>query len=605
MQDSHPKEQRWSNDSDACVPFLLDCHVRGDVSEITSPHFQADKHTFLAASLFSRISRGISDALSPASPVFDSPSTINAEDFLFEEQSVHNWNDHQRCHQEASASPILSSVGLTPGMRSQRDGHISESNHNTRSIDDPSKSFSHVDSTKNGPNSTEKKIVGEGNKNLCPTQIQRRVTATRADSIPKGKSVSWVISPSTQSPVSSKTSHPEAKNSDIGEDSNSSLQALATSSSSTRAGEDHWREVVDPESGRTYYYNRKTRMSKWRLPKGATLIKTASCRRHHQSYEPIVTADRIRLNEPLTPQRNHTRDEIGVAKLRHISDEDQSKSSQQVSTHQPTFLHEECQLRMQQQSASRQQNRTREESKLKSHGSEFSEIIQQSLPCQQIHSQVNFCAPADKNEKKFNCDQSYAAGETKLPHFKLPQDCTPDAVFCLYCGLKCGSTAFLGSHHLPQCDKFAYMQRQGLSTQIELESILFRAWSKIGSSTENCPPEHASSHRPITASEDHRRILTPSYHTSEDEDVKEFGFTFSKSQTLRKEADANANCFVEKKTCPFCDEVLTYGYELSSHLLKCATDEKTTEINCSLQSTSSLMERVCDPREANALGVKH
>lgn len=554
MQDSHPKEQRWSNDSDACVPFLLDCHVRGDVSEITSPHFQADKHTFLAASLFSRISRGISDALSPASPVFDSPSTINAEDFLFEERSVHNWNDHQRCHQEASASPILSSGGLTPGLRSQREGHISESNHYTRSIDAPLKSFSHVDLTK-------KKIVGEGNKNSSPTQIQRRV-----------KSVSWVISPSTQSPVSSKISHPEAKKSDLGEDSNNTLQALATSSSFTRAGEDHWREVVDPESGRTYYYNRKTRMSKWRLPKGATLIKKASCRRHHQSYEPIVTTDRIQLDEPMTPQRNHRRDEIGVAKLRigHSSDEDLSKSSQQVSTHQPAFLHKGCQLRMQQQSASRQQNRTREESKLKSHGNELSEIIQQSPPCQQIYSQENFSAPSDKNEKKFNCDQSYATGETKLPHFKLPQDCTPDAVFCLYCGLKCGSTAFLGSHHLPQCDKFAYMQRQGLSTQIELESILFRAWSKIGSSTENRSPEHASSHRPITASEDHTRILPPSYHTFEEDDVKEFGFAFNKPQTLRKEADANANCFVEKKTCPFCDEVLTYGYELSSHLLKCA-----------------------------------
>ena len=495
---------RRDDDADdaSCVPFLISQHVHGDVSDITSPHFQVEKRTFPkpdAASLFSRISKGISDAISPATPIFDSPSTINAEDFLFEERSVNKWNVHP-------ASPLLSFGGVTPGLRSQHAGHIRKSNNYNRS------------STKQ--NITESKIVGEANKILIPTQIQRQVKDLRAYSVP-GKSVSWVISPSTQSPVSSKISHPKAKKSDPGEDLNNSLQAFPTASSSNYAGEDQWREVVDPESGRTYYYNRKTRKTKWRLPKGA-LVKKASCQSHHQKYDPNDTTNQIRLDTPLTPQQYHWRDAIGASKL-CIS---QSLDEGQVK----------------QQPVSRQQNRPQKESKHKWQSIESSEKSHQSSSSQQTHSSENFCNTANCNEKVSDCDQS--------------EDCTPDAVFCLYCGLKCESTTIFGSHHLPRCDKFTSVQRHRLSTQLELERILFRAWAKIDRSTD------ASSHRPITASEDQRQILSRRCHTFEEDDAKVLGVTLN-------EVELNFKSVVEKKTCPFCDEVFTYGNQFSSHLLKC------------------------------------
>ena len=524
---------RRDDDADdaTCVPFLISQHVHGDVSEITSPHFQVEKHTFLkpdAASLFARISKGISNALSPATPVFDSPSTINAEDFIFEERSVNKWNVHP-------ASPLLSFGGVTPGLRSQNAGHISKSNNYNRTIEISSNLFSHADSSKQGPNCTESKILGEANKNPRPAQIQRRVKDLRADSVTKGKSVSWVISPSTQSPVCSKMSHPKAKNSDPGEDLNNSLHAFATASSSTHAGEDHWKEVVDVESGRTYYYNRKTRKTKWRLPKGA-LVEKASFQSHHQKYDPDVTTEQIQLDKPLTPQQYHWRDAIGVTKLctSQSLDEGQSKSSQQTATHQ----RKERQPRVQQQPV---------EIKSKWQSIESSEKSQQSSSSQQTRIPGNFWDTANCNEKVSDCDQS--------------EDCTPDAVFCLYCGLKCESAAIFGSHHLPQCDKFAYMQRHGLSTQIELERCLFRAWSKIGSTTDICSPEHASSHRPITAPEDQRQILSRRCHTFED-DAKLLGVTHN-------EVELHFKSVVERKTCPFCDEVFTFGNQFSSHLLKC------------------------------------
>jgi hypothetical protein len=494
---------RHDDDADdaTCVPFLVSQHVHGDVSEITSPHFQVEERTFLkpdAASLFSRISKGISDALSPATLVFDSPSTINAEDFLFDERSVNN------C--------VLSFGGLTPGLQPQHAGHMGVSNN-----------YNRTDS---------RKFIREANKNPRPTQIQRRAKDLRADSVPKCKSVSWVISPSTQSPVSSKISHPKAKNLDP----------------STYAGEDHWREVVDPESGRTYYYNPKTMKTQWRLPKGA-IIKKASCQSHHQKYDPNITTDQIQLDKPLTPLKNHWRDTIGVTKLciSHSLDEGQSKSSQQIATHEPTLLRKERQPKVQQQPVSRKQNRPQEESK----PSESSEKSQQSSSSQQTH---NFCETVND-----------IAGVTKTPYSQFPQDCTSDAVFCLYCGLKCESAATFGSHHLPQCDKFAYMQRHGLSTQIEVESILFRAWSKIGSSTDNCSHEHASSHRQITASDVQRQIFSPRCNTFEEDGANLFGVATDKLRTL----ELDATSAVEGKTCPFCDEVFTYGNQFSSHLLKC------------------------------------
>ena len=55
---------------------------------------------------------------------------------------------------------------------------------------------------------------------------------------------------------------------------------------------DEWREVKDSVSGKTYYYHRLTRESKWKLPKGAVLRQkkqTKSSKNH--SFATAVTAD--------------------------------------------------------------------------------------------------------------------------------------------------------------------------------------------------------------------------------------------------------------------------------------------------------------------------
>ena len=138
------KEQRLSSDSSLCVPFLLGCHTTV-VSEITSPNFPTtQQHT--SGTLFSRISKGIVDALSP--PAFDSPSTINAHDYFFEECNLDDCNDGY----------VMSSA---PTSALQQTQHVQQK--------------------------------------------------PKVDPILKSKSVSWVISPSTKNVMTSKSLHPEMK----------------------------------------------------------------------------------------------------------------------------------------------------------------------------------------------------------------------------------------------------------------------------------------------------------------------------------------------------------------------------------------------------------
>ncbi len=400
---------------------------------------------------------------------------------------MNNWNTQQKNQHWGSTSDTLSSDSPSPGIRSHSIRHDCESNYVEPSFNVPQ--------------------VADNKKTASPGQIQRRAKGLSADSILKGTGVSWVISPSTESPTSSEKSPPNTKS--------SNSQAVTAASSSYT---DHWREVVDPESGRTYYYNRKTRASKWRLPNGAKLMKKASCQPAMPQYEQS------------TPIQNHPRDNNGLTEFR-----------QRTATHSHR---KECQPKVRQGLACPQENRPRDESQLKSQGINYNEKKQQSSSSQKNLSRDEFGAPAD--------NRSDAGGETMPSHSMFPQDWTTDAVFCLYCGMKCKSIAIFGSQHLPQCNKFAHMRRHGLSTtHIELERVLFQAWSKIGLSSENCSPAQVMSHGQVAAS------IDPKYLPLEEE---EDAIPHSRPQFYG---------VVESKTCPFCEKAFAHGSEFSAHLLRC------------------------------------
>ena len=76
-----------------------------------------------------------------------------------------------------------------------------------------------------------------------------------------------------------------------------------TTSNWNKAGEDQRREAVDPDSDHTYYYNPRTRVSKWRLPTDAVVIKKDSSRRHVQGREQTDCPGKSRVAIPIHHSR--------------------------------------------------------------------------------------------------------------------------------------------------------------------------------------------------------------------------------------------------------------------------------------------------------------
>ena len=166
---------------------------------------------------------------------------------------------------------------------------------------------------------------------------------------------------------------------------NESMTSHQTSSSSKR---DEWKEVVDPETGRNYYYNRMTRASKWKLPKGAVLVKS-----NKKSSKSQVSS--------VTNQQGRT-----------------VKSA--IQTHDNLV------------------------DLLKYKGSSaYAQTRQQTIEPNETENEET------KNEDVPTPEKAVVVESN---NFKSPQDCGPsrsDNFFCMYCGLSC-SIESLGAH-LSQC----------------------------------------------------------------------------------------------------------------------------------------------------------
>lgn len=186
---------------------------------------------------------------------------------------------------------------------------------------------------------------------------------------------------------------------------NDSMLSHHTSSSSKR---DEWKEVVDPESGRTYYYNRMTRASKWKLPKGAVLVKSKKINRSQVSSE--------------TNQQSH---DIKSTIRAHDNLEDL-----------PKYNDSSGQLRN-----------------------------VENEPYAQTRQQTIEPNKAENVQDVFTPAKAVVLGSN---NFKSPQDCGPsrsDTFFCMFCGLSC-SLESLGAH-LSQCS-----YKVDSSTRMQLETIV-------------------------------------------------------------------------------------------------------------------------------------
>eukprot|EP00984_Skeletonema_dohrnii_P012071 scaffold4857_cov132-Skeletonema_dohrnii-CCMP3373.AAC.1 len=88
---------------------------------------------------------------------------------------------------------------------------------------------------------------------------------------------------------------------------------------------DEWREVTDPISGKTYYYNRLTRVSKWKLPKGAVLRQKRSTK--NNSFATAVTDESSRSHMQSGLRQGSERKAVEVSSSGDYSSPERSDQS--------------------------------------------------------------------------------------------------------------------------------------------------------------------------------------------------------------------------------------------------------------------------------------
>ncbi|KAL3768486.1 hypothetical protein ACHAWO_008615 [Cyclotella atomus] len=299
---------------------------------------------------------------------------------------------------------------------------------------------------------------------------------------------------------------------------------------------DEWKEVIDPESGRTYYYNRKSRVSKWKLPKGAVLVKPKASSRS-VSFQ----------NSDISLQ--HTK------KLESKKTDDPSSTSASRSSESNDMLYTKSSPRA---------NRTGTQvSFADSHG-------ELSYDTRQLRSNPTLQANLMHNDRWFTrgdasfqsptCQSSYQ--ERAAIHFKSPQDCTPKEgsanFFCMFCGVSCSLESF--GLHLTGCQS----KQLDSSTKKTLANVIFNALAVSNGTTRGYQTPHPQKHIAMNESASvHSASSNDHALDSYEQDVP----TPSK-QYQRKELEDYCT-EVEAKTCPFCKDSFSKGNQFSGHLLKC------------------------------------
>lgn len=482
------------------VPFIVSQsggRTDADVSQITSPFEEVNRalaYSQHGSSLFARLSRASleSPTLTPTVH-FDALSTINAEDSLCEK------HESDRCNRQCGPT---------------RYDH--QSNNDSRE---------------------------------SPIPILRRVQGIGADSfdndINDTRDSSYKEQLHTESDLSKSSFNYTEKLS-------RQLEASMITASTKSSKDNEWREVQDPESGRTYYYNRVSRVSKWKLPEGGILVKKKK-----------AVSSRPRSDHQRTEHTSMSDSQLNDSKCIYTSDS-RDKDSQIKTPQTPSVV------RQQQLSDTSSQDSYSVDT---SYGSQSNDVVNGKLDLKE----------SDAAAQARNDDIASAI------HLKSPQDCDADAIFCLYCGLST-SVALLESH-VPKCPAFIHMKMYQQSTQMELESILFKTWSLIGSSTETST---AIVHKHVPSSSAHHsfrhnneqdgasslshgneqiQTVGTSYETFSDDEPYEGNLKTPTQRKMRKEVNEHAFC-VEKKKCPFCSNGFDKGNEFSSHLLRCRERKK-------------------------------
>ena len=332
-------------------------------------------------------------------------------------------------------------------------------------------------------------------------------------------------------------------------------------------------------------FNRRTRISKWKLPKGANLVKKVSNRSFDRSRSTEQQSPAMPSRQKSATHQLETRQGTSLTMKSSFEDEysvhqSYSKEEYNRGVSHVSYSADEAQLISRTHSP---------ESYVQDHSTHLS-LYDETKP-----DDTTF----DTRLGSVEVMDEIIATQKSLGNIKSPpqdQDYML-AIFCAYCGLKCCSAENLGSH-LPTCEQFSNMQLHGMSTQMELESILFRAWSQMDNATQLTAASNVECSEDLSSSRElvqHDVVAHASSCSQEpnDADATYLSSDQRRDQSFRSNSDSciqsdtpgndlreavpktpkssrNGNLYsVEQKKCPFCQDEFSKGNEFSSHLLNC------------------------------------
>ena len=382
---------------------------------------------------------------------------------------------------------------------------------------------------------------------------------------------------------------------------------------------DQWRQVQDRRTGKTYYYNRRTRESKWALPSNAILL-----RRKRQVGENLDNSHISSTSLREVSMSEITDDSVVQHRLNKMGPFDQGAQNSldimQQDEEESQYILERCRrLRDSAAITSKRRfffpddkNGTEDDDAME--GDELATSGQRT----------SWVESANEHPEEFDGDTSVQRNlfeETEATSAKS------HCLFCMYCGVQVLTTNAMKQHLHLQCPRYdAFIHNDPLEHQ-QLQLVLGDVWScrsKHSAEEEEAEEGDKENHRPPSSAE------VKNHHTKAYDGQRKFGNDIS----IQKLAQEQESCIVTdnsqisitnredifsfsddedtildnqlrqryqsslsdksdeghhmQSSCAFCSRTFRSGNKLSKHLLHCKA-RQTSNKKRTMHSDRSLV----------------
>lgn len=241
------------------------------------------------------------------------------------------------------------------------------------------------------------------------------------------------------------------------------LRELAEQQEESQA--DQWREVFDDRTGRIYYYNRRTRESRWDLPTnsivvGRRLQVCSSSNRSQQTSAEYSLRD-VSMSEMTSNEYGNTIEAMDANQdfgsfqtIASVQHNDTAQSSSQPILNQCDIIHNQ-------------------HKSLSSPSGVISSTWDHGIVTQTSHDDgyEQDQIPQDNStaKKKQQCDFGHGGIRYVRSHF-----------FCMYCGTEVATANAMKQHLHLNCHEYSRMSQEDPEEHALLQSILSGVWSSYG-----------------------------------------------------------------------------------------------------------------------------